>query len=82
MKVLLLFHFDYRSHCRFYLLMMLLLLQEFKKIRDFKREKCGQQYGDLEPWDEAYYTAMMKSSAYDLDSSVCYAPMFAFEVKN
>ncbi|XWS61019.1 hypothetical protein CRYUN_Cryun07bG0089800 [Craigia yunnanensis] len=25
---------------------------------------------DLEPWDEAYYTAMMKSSAYSLDSSV------------
>ncbi|XP_008234377.1 PREDICTED: probable mitochondrial intermediate peptidase, mitochondrial isoform X1 [Prunus mume] len=44
--------------------------EEFKKIRDFKREKCGQQYGDLEPWDEAYYTAMMKSSAHDLDSSV------------
>ncbi|KAM1231890.1 hypothetical protein ACFX13_042515 [Malus domestica] len=44
--------------------------EEFKKIREFKREKCGQQSGNLEPWDEAYYTAMMKSSAYDLDSSV------------
>ncbi|OMO98080.1 Peptidase M3A/M3B [Corchorus olitorius] len=25
---------------------------------------------DLEPWDEAYYTAMMRSSAYSLNSSV------------
>ncbi|XP_061997605.1 mitochondrial intermediate peptidase, mitochondrial [Rosa rugosa] len=44
--------------------------EEFNKIKAFKREKCGQTDGDLEPWDEAYYTAMMKSSAYDFDSSV------------
>ncbi|KAF4372136.1 hypothetical protein F8388_000352 [Cannabis sativa] len=36
----------------------------------FKRGKCGQISGDLEPWDEAYYTALMKSSVYNLDSSV------------
>ncbi|KAK9914089.1 hypothetical protein M0R45_037885 [Rubus argutus] len=44
--------------------------EELNKIKEFKREKCGQKDVDLEPWDEAYYTAMMKSSAYDLDSSV------------
>ncbi|PRQ59865.1 putative mitochondrial intermediate peptidase [Rosa chinensis] len=44
--------------------------EEFNKIKAFKREKCGQTDGDLEPWDEAFYTAMMKSSAYDFDSSV------------
>ncbi|XP_059451774.1 mitochondrial intermediate peptidase, mitochondrial isoform X2 [Corylus avellana] len=44
--------------------------EEFKKIRDFKRERCGIKCGDLEPWDEVYYTAMMKSSTYNLDSSV------------
>ncbi|KAJ7949611.1 Mitochondrial intermediate peptidase, mitochondrial [Quillaja saponaria] len=44
--------------------------EEFKTIRNFKKEKCGQTYGDLRPWDEAYYTAMMKSSAYNFDSSV------------
>ncbi|KAL5744367.1 hypothetical protein ACOSQ2_027483 [Xanthoceras sorbifolium] len=43
--------------------------EEFKAIWDFKRKKCGQRCVDLEPWDEAYYTAMMKSSAYNLDSS-------------
>nr|XP_015877903.2 mitochondrial intermediate peptidase, mitochondrial isoform X2 [Ziziphus jujuba var. spinosa] len=44
--------------------------EEFKTIWNYKREKCGQTSGDLEPWDEAYYTAMMKSSAFNLDSSV------------
>ncbi|KAF3433125.1 hypothetical protein FNV43_RR24227 [Rhamnella rubrinervis] len=44
--------------------------EEFETIRDFKREKCGKMFLDLEPWDEAYYTAMMKSSAFNLDSSV------------
>lgn len=44
--------------------------QEFKKIRAFKGEKCGIKFGDLEPWDEAYYTSLMKSSTYTLDSSV------------
>ncbi|XP_044468095.1 mitochondrial intermediate peptidase, mitochondrial isoform X2 [Mangifera indica] len=44
--------------------------EEFKAIQDFKRKICGQRYIDLEPWDEAYYTAMMKSSTYNLDSSV------------
>ncbi|PON56238.1 Peptidase M3A/M3B [Parasponia andersonii] len=44
--------------------------EEYRKIRDFRREKCGQRSGDLEPWDEAYYTSLMKSSTYNLDSSV------------
>ena len=51
---------------------LLFSLQEFKTIRNFKRDVCGQRCVDLEPWDEAYYTAMMKSSAYNLDSSVSY----------
>ncbi|KAK2975850.1 hypothetical protein RJ640_022867 [Escallonia rubra] len=44
--------------------------EEFKAISDFKREKCGHVYGDLEPWDEAYFTGLMKSSAFNLDVSV------------
>ncbi|XP_058205215.1 mitochondrial intermediate peptidase, mitochondrial [Rhododendron vialii] len=44
--------------------------KELKGISDFKREKSGQTNGDLEPWDEAYFTGLMKSSAYDLDSLV------------
>ncbi|XVF09683.1 hypothetical protein REPUB_Repub07fG0116000 [Reevesia pubescens] len=44
--------------------------EEFKTIRNLKRDICGQRCVDLEPWDEAYYTAKMKSSAYNLDSSV------------
>ncbi|GFZ15219.1 zincin-like metalloproteases family protein [Actinidia rufa] len=44
--------------------------KEFKKIWDFKREKSGQINSDLEPWDEAYFTGLMKSSAYSLDSLV------------
>ncbi|CAL5341728.1 unnamed protein product [Camellia sinensis] len=44
--------------------------KEFKRIWDFKREKNGQINGDLDPWDEAYFTRLMKSSAYSLDSLV------------
>lgn len=44
--------------------------EEFKAIRDFKKVRTGQICEDLEPWDEAYFTGMMKSSAYNLDSSV------------
>lgn len=44
--------------------------EEFKAIRNVKREKCGQPCADLEPWDETYYTGLMKSSAFDLDSKV------------
>ncbi|RZC74363.1 hypothetical protein C5167_049843 [Papaver somniferum] len=43
--------------------------KEFNKIRDFKRERSDYNNGVLEPWDEAYFTGMMKSSAYNLDSS-------------
>lgn len=45
-------------------------VEEFKSIHDFKREKNGQQDIELEPWDEAYFTRSMKSSAYNLDFSV------------
>ncbi|XP_020095925.1 probable mitochondrial intermediate peptidase, mitochondrial isoform X1 [Ananas comosus] len=44
--------------------------EEFARIRDFKRRVCNEKSLDLEPWDEAYFTGMMKSSTYDLDSSV------------
>ncbi|XP_077235756.1 zincin-like metalloproteases family protein isoform X2 [Tasmannia lanceolata] len=44
--------------------------EEFKMIRDFKRKMCNERCGDLEAWDEAYFTGMMKSSSYNLDSSV------------
>ncbi|RZC69101.1 hypothetical protein C5167_035489 [Papaver somniferum] len=43
--------------------------KEFSKIRNFKRERSNYKNGVLEPWDEAYFTGMMKSSAYNLDSS-------------
>uniref|UniRef100_A0A2P2M057 Uncharacterized protein MANES_14G034200 n=1 Tax=Rhizophora mucronata TaxID=61149 RepID=A0A2P2M057_RHIMU len=42
--------------------------QEFETIRNFKRKKCGQRSTDLEPWDQQYYTMMMKSCAHNLDS--------------
>ncbi|KGN57283.1 mitochondrial intermediate peptidase, mitochondrial isoform X3 [Cucumis sativus] len=44
--------------------------EEFNQIREFKLKKCINKFEDLEPWDEAYYTSMMKSTAYNLDSSV------------
>ncbi|WCJ36511.1 Mitochondrial intermediate peptidase mitochondrial [Euphorbia peplus] len=44
--------------------------KEFETIRNFKREKCGTKCIDLEPWDETYYTGMMKSSIQDLDPSI------------
>ncbi|KAL7586460.1 hypothetical protein Lser_V15G35967 [Lactuca serriola] len=44
--------------------------EEFESICKFKREKNGQQDIGLEPWDEAYFTRAMKSSAYNLDFSV------------
>ncbi|KAL5718261.1 mitochondrial intermediate peptidase [Ranunculus cassubicifolius] len=44
--------------------------QEFNAIRDFKRQKCNRLDEDLEPWDETYLTGIMKSAAYNLESSV------------
>ncbi|KAL2227187.1 probable mitochondrial intermediate peptidase, mitochondrial isoform X1 [Sesamum indicum] len=44
--------------------------EEFKKILDFKMGESGQLVEDLEPWDEPYFTRMMKSSAQNLDYSV------------
>ncbi|CAJ2638580.1 unnamed protein product [Trifolium pratense] len=44
--------------------------EELNLLTKFKREKCGHSGGDLRPWDEAYYTTLMKSSLYKLDSSV------------
>jgi len=44
----------------------------------------GKMFEDLEPWDEIYYSAMMKSSNYNLDSSVSHLALFAslFKWKN
>lgn len=50
--------------------------QEFRAIWSIKREKCGQSCA-LEPWDEAYYTALMKSSVFNLDSSVSIIPFWS-----
>ncbi|XP_021842214.2 mitochondrial intermediate peptidase, mitochondrial isoform X2 [Spinacia oleracea] len=44
--------------------------EEFVKLRDYKRRQMGQIFTDLEPWDETYYSAMLKGSNFDLDSSV------------
>ncbi|KAL0371585.1 UNVERIFIED_CONTAM: Mitochondrial intermediate peptidase, mitochondrial [Sesamum calycinum] len=44
--------------------------EEFKKILDFKMGESGQLVEDLEPWDEPYFTRMMKSAAQNLDYSV------------
>ncbi|PIN06711.1 Metalloendopeptidase family - mitochondrial intermediate peptidase [Handroanthus impetiginosus] len=44
--------------------------EEFRKILDFKRGRSGDLVQDLEAWDEAYFTRMMKSSVYNLDYSV------------
>ncbi|GAB4825974.1 Mitochondrial intermediate peptidase [Ancistrocladus abbreviatus] len=50
--------------------------EEFEAIRNFKKELTGQLFEDLEPWDEMYYTAMMKSQTYSLESSVAsYFPL-------
>ncbi|XP_072985916.1 mitochondrial intermediate peptidase, mitochondrial [Typha latifolia] len=52
--------------------------EEFRTIKNFKRQMCNEKTADLEPWDEAYFTGMMKSSAYDLDSSIIasYFPLY------
>ncbi|WOL10832.1 hypothetical protein Cni_G19591 [Canna indica] len=44
--------------------------EEFNIIRDFKRQYLNKRSADLEPWDEAYFIGLMKSSVYGLDSSV------------
>ncbi|XP_057453814.1 mitochondrial intermediate peptidase, mitochondrial isoform X1 [Lotus japonicus] len=44
--------------------------EELKLLTKFKREKYGQSDEDIRPWNEAYYTTMLKSSVYKLDSSV------------
>ncbi|KAL1222217.1 Mitochondrial intermediate peptidase [Cardamine amara subsp. amara] len=44
--------------------------EEFIAIRDFKRKKSGNKSAELEPWDETYYTSMMKSSVNDVDTAV------------
>ncbi|XP_065004479.1 mitochondrial intermediate peptidase, mitochondrial-like isoform X1 [Musa acuminata AAA Group] len=44
--------------------------EEFNIIREFKRQYLNQRGADLEPWDETFFTGMMKSSAYGLESSV------------
>jgi intermediate peptidase len=53
--------------------------EEFIAIRDFKREKCGNPSAELEPWDETYYTSMMKSSINDVDTAVsCFCYLFFY----
>ncbi|CAO2839022.1 unnamed protein product [Amaranthus hypochondriacus] len=44
--------------------------EEFERLRDYKRAKTGEMSEDLEPWDETYFSAMMKASNFDLDASV------------
>lgn len=44
--------------------------EEFEAICSIKREKCDQSCVDLEPWDDVYHTALMKSSVFNLDSTV------------
>ncbi|XP_042389883.1 mitochondrial intermediate peptidase, mitochondrial-like [Zingiber officinale] len=44
--------------------------EEFNVIRECKRQYLNDRNADLEPWDEAYFVGMVKSSAYSLDSSV------------
>ncbi|CAI9092072.1 OLC1v1027219C1 [Oldenlandia corymbosa var. corymbosa] len=44
--------------------------EEFVAIRDFKRQKSGRPHDDLEPWDETFYTGLMKSNAYDSNPAV------------
>ncbi|GAB2265363.1 Mitochondrial intermediate peptidase [Dionaea muscipula] len=44
--------------------------EEFEKIWNFKRKHTGQIVEDLEPWDESYFTRIMKSCTYSLESSV------------
>ncbi|XP_010672007.2 mitochondrial intermediate peptidase, mitochondrial isoform X2 [Beta vulgaris subsp. vulgaris] len=44
--------------------------EEYERLRDYKRAKTSQMFEDLEPWDETYFSAMMKASNFDLDSSV------------
>ncbi|KAK8963084.1 hypothetical protein KSP40_PGU010344 [Platanthera guangdongensis] len=52
--------------------------EEFKLIQNYKRTTSNDVRADLQPWDEAFFTGRMKSSAYDLDSSVIasYFPVF------
>ncbi|KAF6138279.1 hypothetical protein GIB67_001429 [Kingdonia uniflora] len=51
-------------------------IEDFKKIRNFKSQRCDQRYEDLEPWDETYFTGMMKSFAYNLDSTSLFGATF------
>ncbi|KAI9081583.1 hypothetical protein K1719_036469 [Acacia pycnantha] len=43
--------------------------EELKSIGSFKKQRFGKS-SDIKPWDESYYTSMMKSSVYTLDSLV------------
>ncbi|XP_078440153.1 zincin-like metalloproteases family protein isoform X2 [Wolffia australiana] len=44
--------------------------EEFMAIRNLKRHETGETSGVLEPWDETYYTGILKSRTHDLDHSV------------
>ncbi|KAG0502810.1 hypothetical protein HPP92_002882 [Vanilla planifolia] len=43
--------------------------EEVKLMKDYKRRICNDAYAVLEPWDEAYFTGLMKRLACDLDPS-------------
>ena len=45
-------------------------------IRNFKTQMSGEATAELEPWDEPYYTGILKSSVLDIDHSVCFFTFF------
>ncbi|XP_057813855.2 mitochondrial intermediate peptidase, mitochondrial [Cryptomeria japonica] len=44
--------------------------EELHSITEFKKQVSNKVDESVEPWDEAYYTGMMKSSACNLESAV------------
>ncbi|KAH9319268.1 hypothetical protein KI387_021037, partial [Taxus chinensis] len=43
--------------------------EELHSISEFKKQISDNANGSVEPWDEAYYTGMMKASACNLEST-------------
>eukprot|EP01018_Ginkgo_biloba_P008211 Gb_25644 [translate_table: standard] len=44
--------------------------EELQSISEFQKQMYDGKDGSVEPWDEAYYTGIMKASACNLESSV------------
>ncbi|XP_031484248.1 mitochondrial intermediate peptidase, mitochondrial isoform X1 [Nymphaea colorata] len=44
--------------------------KEVEIIRKVKSQFCGDASGDVQPWDEAYFKGIIKSSAYEIDPTV------------